>query len=182
MIGQKPNFRLVIATNSYIGSFIHELVSYAFGTLNKEKMETSDFKGKYEMSRFWGEEFNSEPKSYDDAYELRDCYLMETLQSGEDGKHTAFYYTENNENGRDCSLVIQLYQPLIDYWEEIVIRRIVKFFEFRPFINQQILPSHAQIMGIFMLDDEGFLVKKCLTKKIKEKIIIEERKKDDRII
>ena len=147
-IKQIPNYELIIKTNRYTGNFERELISYALGTLDNVQMEMGDFHGEHEMNLFWEEEFNSERKNYYDDYELKDEYLMETYQDVDDWEQMTFYHIADDIN----SLAIQLVKPLNDYWEEIIIRRIKKFFEERPCRYSNTLPKDAELLDLYLID------------------------------
>lgn len=154
-VEQKPNYELIIKTNSYTGNFERELVSYALGTLDNVQMELGDFHGEYEMELFWDEEFDSHRKDYYDDYELKDEYLMETYQEVDDWEQVTFYHM-----AEDCnSLAIQLVEPLNEFWEEIVIRRIKKFFDVHPCRYDWTLPENGKLLGLYLVDSDGNIIK-----------------------
>ncbi len=154
-IKQIPNYELIIKTNRYTGNFERELISYALGILDNVQMEMGDFHGEHEMNLFWKEEFNSGRKDYYDDYELKDEYLMETYQDVDDWEQMTFYHITDDIN----SLAIQLVKPLNDYWEEIVIRRIKKFFEERPCRYSNTLPKDAELMDLYLIDSNENRIK-----------------------
>lgn len=153
-VKQVPNYKLIIATNKYTGNFDRQLVSYALGTLDEVQMEMGDFHGDYEMDLFWKEEFNSERKEYDDPYELKDEYLMETYQNVDDWKQFTFYHIYKCNN-----VAIQLCKPLNDYWEEIVIRRIKKFFEVNPCQYDWVLSDDTKLLDLYLVDSNNTIIK-----------------------
>lgn len=154
-VEQKSNYELIIKTNSYTGNFERELVSYALGTLDNVQMELGDFHGEYEMELFWDEEFDSHRKDYYDDYELKDEYLMETYQEVDDYDQVTFYHM-----AEDCnSLAIQLVKPLNEFWEEIIIRRIKKFFDVHPCKYEWILPKNGKLLDLFLVDSDGNVIK-----------------------
>ena len=155
-VKQTPNYELIIKTNSYTGNFERELISYALGTLDNVQMEMSDFHGSYEMDLFWEEEFNSEKKDYYDDYELKDEYLMETYQYVDDWEQMTFYHICDSDFN---SLAIQLVKPLNDYWEEIIVRRIKKFFEERPCRYSHTLPKGAKLVDLYLIDSNENIIK-----------------------
>lgn len=154
-VEQISNYELVIKTNCYTGNFERELVSYALGILDNEQMEMGDFHGDYEMDLFWKEEFDSKRKDYYDDYELKDEYLMETYQEVDDWEQMTFYRIGEDSN----SLVIQLVKPLNEYWEEIVIRRVKKFFEVHPCKYEWTLSKDAKLLDLYLIDAKGTRVK-----------------------
>ena len=154
-VKQFPNYKLVIKTNSYTGNFERELVSYALGTLDNVQMEMGDFHGSYEMDLFWKEEFGSKRKGYYDDYELKDEYLMETYQDVDDWEQMTFYHMVGDCN----SLAIQLVKPLSEYWEEIIVRRIKKYFEERPSKSNWVLPQGAKLLDLYLIDSKENRVK-----------------------
>lgn len=156
-VEQKANYELIIVTNSYVGNFERELISYALGTLDNVQMEMGDFHGDYEMDLFWEEEFHSKRKDYYDDYELKDGYLMETYQDVDDWEQMTFYHMAGCNN-----LAIQLFKPLNEYWEEIVIRRIKKFFEEKPCRYSYTLPKDAELLDLYLVNSEGNHIKKYL--------------------
>lgn len=154
-VEQKPNYELIIKTNSYTGNFERELVSYAFGTLDNVQMEMGSFHGDREMDLFWEEEFEAERKDYYDDYELKDEYLMETYQDVDDWEQMTFYHMVG-----DCNtLAIQLVQPLNEYWESIVIRRIKEFFDVRPCRYEWTLPKEAKLLDLYLIDADGNIIR-----------------------
>jgi len=154
-VKQIPNYELVIKTNSYTGNFERELVSYALGTLDNVQMEMGSFHGDSEMDLFWEEEFNSERKDYYDDYELKDEYLMETYQDVDDWEQMTFYHMVGDCN----SLAIQLVKPLNEYWEEIIVRRVKKFFDERPCRYSYTLPNDAELIDLYLVDSNENLIK-----------------------
>lgn len=154
-VKQIPNYELIIKTNSYTGNFERELVSYSLGTLDNVQMELGDFHGDYEMDLFWEEEFNSERRDYYDDYELKDEYLMETYQDVDDWEQMTFYHMTDNCN----SLAIQLQKPLNEYWEEIVVRRIKKFFDVHPCRYDWTLPKNGELLDLYLVDSNGDRIK-----------------------
>lgn len=154
-VKQIHNYELIIKTNSYIGNFERELVSYALGTLDNVQMELGDFYGDYEMDLFWEEEFDSERRNYYDDYELKDEYLMETYQDVDDWEQMTFYHMADNCN----SLAIQLVKPLNEYWEKIVIRRIKKFFDVHPCRYDWTLPKNGKLLDLYLVDSDGNRIK-----------------------
>lgn len=154
-VEQKANYELIIVTNSYTGNFERELISYALGTLDNVQMELGDFHGADEMDLFWEEEFNSKRKDYYDDYELKDEYLMETYQDVDDWEQMTFYHMVGDCN----SLAIQLFKPLNEYWEEIVVRRIKKFFDEKPCRHSWTLPKDAELLELYLTDCEGNRIK-----------------------
>lgn len=157
-VEQKPNYELIIKTNSYVGNFERELISYALGTLDIVQMEMGDFHGECEMNLFWEEEFKSERKDYYDDYELKDEYLMETYQDVDDWEQMTFYHMADRCN----SLAIQLVKPLNDYWEEVVTRRIKKFFEVHPCRHDWTLPEDGKLLDLYLTDSNGNIIKKYM--------------------
>lgn len=154
-VKQVPNYELIIKTNSYTGNFERELISYSLGILDHVQMEMDSFHGDYEMDLFWEEEFNSMRKDYYDDYELKDEYLMETYQDVDDWEQMTFYHM-----AYDCnSLAIQLVKPLSKYWEEIIIRRIKKFFEERPCRYPWTLPKNGELLDLYLVDSNGNRIK-----------------------
>lgn len=154
-VEQIPNYELIIKTNSYTGNFERELVSYALGTLDNVQMEMGSFNGDYEMDLFWEEEFNSERKDYYDDYELKDEYLMETYQEVDDWNQVTFYHMIGDCN----SLAIQLVKPLNEYWEEIIVRRIKKFFDVHPCRYDWTLPKDAELIDLYLIDSNKKRIK-----------------------
>lgn len=154
-VKQIPNYELIIKTNSYTGNFERELISYSLGTLDSVQMEFSDFHGDYEMDLFWEEEFNSERRDYYDDYELKDEYLMETYQDVDDWEQMTFYHMTDGCN----SLAVQLVKPLNEYWEEIVIRRIKKFFDVHPCRYDWTLPKNGELLDLYLVDSNGNRIK-----------------------
>lgn len=153
---QDSNYELIIKTNSYVGNFERELISYALGTLDIVQMEMGDFHGDYEMDLFWNEEFNSQRKDYYDDYELKDEYLMETYQDVDDWEQITFYHMVDE----DCnSLAVQLVKPLNEYWEEIVVRRIKKFFNEHPCKYNWTLPEDGKLIDLYLTDINGDRIK-----------------------
>lgn len=152
---QNSNYELIVKTNSYVGNFERELISYALGTLDNVQMELGSFHGEYEMNLFWEEEFNSSRKDYYDAYELKDEYLMETYREVDDWEQMTFYHIADDYN---C-LAIQLFKPLNEYWEEIVIRRIKKFFETHPCEYDWTLPKDGKLLDLYLVDESGNRIK-----------------------
>lgn len=155
IVEQIPNYELIIKTNSYTGNFDRQLISYALGTLDEVQMELGCFNGDYEMDLFWEEEFNSERKNYYDEYELKDEYLMETYQEVDDWEQMTFYHMTDDLN----SLAIQLVKPLNEYWEEIIIRRIKKFFDINPCKYDCILPKNAKLLDLYLVDSHKNIIK-----------------------
>lgn len=155
IIGQKPNYELIIKTNSYTGNFERELISYAFGILDNVQMELGRFHGDYEMDLFWEEEFKTERKGYYEDYELKDEYLMETFQEVDDWEQMTFYHMVGDFN----TLAVQLVQPLNEYWESIVIRRIKKFFEVNPCRYEYTLPKDCKLLDLWLVDFDGNIIK-----------------------
>lgn len=155
-VKQIPNYELIIKTNSYTGNFERELISYSLGTLDVVQMELGrNFHGSYEMNLFWEEEFNSERRDYYDDYELKDEYLMETYQEVDDWEQVTFYHMTDDCN----SLAIQLVKPLNEYWEEIVIRRIKKFFDVHPCRYDWTLPKNGELLDLYLVDSNGDRIK-----------------------
>lgn len=154
-VKQIPNYELIIKTNSYTGNFERELISYSLGTLDNVQMEMSFFHGDYEMDLFWEEEFNSKRRDYYDDYELKDEYLMETYQCVDDWEQMTFYHMTDGCN----SLAVQLVKPLNEYWEEIVIRRIKKFFDVHPCRYDWTLPENGELLDLYMVDSNGNRIK-----------------------
>lgn len=154
-VQQIPNYELIIKTNSYTGNFERELISYALGTLDNVQMEIGNFHGDYEMDLFWEEEFSSKRKDYYDDYELKDEYLMETYQDVDDWEQMTFYHMTDECN----SLAIQLVKPLNEYWEEIVIRRIKKFFDERPCRYSWTLPKDGKLEDLYLIDSNENRIK-----------------------
>lgn len=154
-VKQIPNYELIIKTNSYTGNFERELISYSLGTLDHVQMEFDSLHGNYEMDLFWEEEFNSERKDYYDDYELKDDYLMETYQDVDDWEQMTFYHITDDCN----SLAIQLVKPLNKYWEEIIIRRIKKFFHVRPCKCDWRLPKNGKLLDLYLIDSNGNRIK-----------------------
>lgn len=160
IVPQKANYELRVVTNSYVGNFDRELVSYALGTLDNVQMEMGGFHGDDEMDRFWKEEFGSERKEYYEYYELKDEYLMETYQEVDDWEQMTFYHMQG-----DCNtLSIQLVRPLNPYWEEIVIRRIKKFFDENPCRYKETLPKEAKLLELYLVDVKGNRIKEYTRK------------------
>lgn len=155
VVKQIPNYELIIKTNSYTGNFERELISYSLGTLDNVQMELGAAHGGYEMDLFWEEEFNSERKDYYDDYELKDEYLMETYQDVDDWEQMTFYHMVGNCN----SLAVQLVKPLNEYWEEIIIRRIKKFFEVHPCRYDWTLPKDGKLLDLYLVDVNGNRIK-----------------------
>lgn len=154
-IKQIPNYELIIKTNGYVGNFIRELISYSLGTLDNVQMEFDDFHGDYEMGLFWEEEFNSERRDYFEEYELKDEYLMETYQDVDDWEQLTFYHMAD-----DCySVAIQLVKPLSEYWEEIIIRRIKKYFEVYPCKYKWKLSENEKLLDLYLVDSDGNKIK-----------------------
>ena len=118
-------------------------------------MALDSFHGNYEMDLFWEEEFNSERKDYYDNYELKDEYLMETYQVVDDWEQMTFYLMTDDCN----SLAIQLVKPLNEYWEEIIIRRIKKFFHVRPCKYDWTLPKNGKLLDLYLIDSNGNRIK-----------------------
>ena len=154
-VKQIPNYEMVIKTNSYTGNFERELVSHCFGILDNVQMEMGDFHGDYEMDQFWDEEFESSRPGYYDDYDLKDEYLMETFQDVDDWEQMTFYHMMDDSN----SLAIQLFKPLDEYWEEIVIRRIKKFFNIHPCRYEWTLPKDAELIDLYLIDSSGKIIK-----------------------
>ena len=155
-VKQIPNYELIIKTNKYTGNFERELISYSLGILDHIQMDLGNFHGDYEMNLFWEEEFNSERiASYYDDYELKDEYLMETYQEVDDWEQMTFYHMDGDLN----SLAIQLVKPLSHYWEEIVIRRIKKFFEIKPCEYKWTLPDDAELLDLYLIDSNRNRIK-----------------------
>lgn len=143
---QVPNYELIIETNSYTGNFERELVGYALGILDKVQMDLGDFHGKYEMNLFWQEEYGKRiPYPF---YSEVHRYLMETWQDVDDWVQMTFYHMCDNSN----SLTIQLAKPFDEKWEEIVIRRIKKFFEVHPCKYDFTLPEDAKLLDLYLVD------------------------------
>ena len=155
IVEQIPNYELIIKTNSYTGNFDRELISYALGILDEVQMELGYFNGEYEMDLFWEEEFNSERKNYYDEYELKDEYLMETYQEVDDWKQITFYHMADDIN----SLAIQLVKPLNEYWEEIIIRRIKKFFDVNPCKYDCMLSKNTKLLDLYLVDSHKNRIK-----------------------
>lgn len=155
-VKQIPNYELIIKTNSYTGNFERELISYALGILDSVQMELGDFHGSYEMDLFWKEEFNSRRKEYYEDYELKDEYLIETYQDVDDWEQMTFYHSGDEDFNL---LAIQLVKPLNDYWEEIIIRRIKKFFKKRPCRYSYTLPENAELLDLYLIDSNENRIK-----------------------
>jgi len=156
IVKQIPNYELVIKTNSYVGNFERELVSYSLGILDKVQMEGGSVHGAYEMDLFWKEEFNSERIDYYDDYELKDEYLMETYQEVDDWEQITFYHIVDSDS---YSLAIQLVKPLTEYWEEIIVRRIKKFFEINPCKYDFVFPDEGKLIDVYLIDSDGKRIK-----------------------
>lgn len=151
-VEQKANYKLVVETNTYAGNYERELIAYALGTLDSVALEeVGGFEE--EIESFWQEEFQCEPKDS----ELKEKYLMETYQEVDDWEQLIFYRIEHQNN-----LIIQLVQPLNDFWEEIVIRRIQKFFTDRPFADACYMREDAKVLGIYLTDSNGNIIKRYL--------------------
>lgn len=80
---------------------------------------------------------------------------METYQDVDDWEQMTFYHIANDNN----SLAIQLVRPLNDYWEEIVVRRIKKFFDDRPCRYSYTLPEDAKLLDLYMIDSNENRIK-----------------------
>jgi hypothetical protein len=156
-VEQKPNYELIIKTNKYTGNFERELISYSLGTLDNVQMELGDFHGDYEMDLFWEEEFNTTRKDYYDDYELKDEYLFETYQDVDDWEQMTFYHIVDGN-----SLAVQLIKPLNEYWEEIVVRRIKKFFDVHPCKYTWTLPEDGILIELYLIDKNGNVIKKYI--------------------
>ena len=158
IVRQEPNYELIIKTNSYTGNFDRELISYAFGTLDNVQMEMGSFSGDYEMDLFWDEEFGTERKEYYEDYELKDDFLMETYQDVDDWDQMTFYHMVG-----DCNtLAVQLVQPLNEYWEPIIIRRIKEFFDTNPCRYEGTLPADAKLLDLYLVDSDEKIVKRYM--------------------
>lgn len=157
-VKQIPNYELIIKTNSYVGNFERELISYAFGTLDNVQMEMGSFHGDYEMDLFWKEEFGTDRKGYYDDYDLKDKYLFETFQDVDDWEQMIFYYMIDGYN----TLAVQLYQPLDEFWEEIVIRRIKKFFEIKPCKYSHTISEDCKLIDLYLIDSSQNIIKRYI--------------------
>ena len=57
------------------------------------------------------------------------------------------------------SLAVQLVKPLNEYWEEIVIRRIKKFFDVHPCRYDWTLPKNGELLDLYLVDSNGNRIK-----------------------
>jgi len=130
------------------------LIAYSLGILDSEQM---DFCPRL-INKFWDEEFNKEFEYGD--YELLDEYLMETYQNVDDWEQMTFYNIDSFKNEKyDCnSIIIQLTKPLNEYWEEIVVRRIKKFFEVDT-CDEWCKDSNRKMTGLYLVDGDDNIIK-----------------------
>lgn len=130
---EKIPYYLVISTNSYSGNFHSNLIGYVLGILDDESMEELkiyNIENEY-LNKFYKEE----NKTQDDCLKELEEFLYETYQEVDDWYQNIFYFIETYkfketiENKIPCnSIFIQLKKPLEGTWEEIIIKRIKKFF------------------------------------------------------
>lgn len=62
------------------------------------------------------------------------------------------------------TLAIQLVKPLNLYWEEIVIRRIKKFFDVNPCKYDSTLPTDGKLLELYLVDMNGNRIKEYTLK------------------
>lgn len=80
---------------------------------------------------------------------------METYQDVDDWEQMTFYHIADDIN----SLAIQLVKPLNGYWEEIIVRRIKKFFDERPCRYSHTLPKDAKLVDLYLIDSNENIIK-----------------------
>lgn len=151
---QKSPYRLCIHTDDYTGNFERELVGYCFGVLDGQTEENLDEFDPDDYCKHWffqdvmarsekqyyldlSKDFKDKT-GYDDLLNYQQNplviqYLFETFQEVDDWEQFTFYYISQYFKDKDkpwnCNcLYVQLDKPLNDIWENIILRRIVKFF------------------------------------------------------
>lgn len=147
------NYEFIIKTNSYVGNFERELVGYVLGTADDISLENKDFHGEHEMRLFWKEEFN---EGFHDNFELKNDFLDSTYQEVDDWYQDIFYHMCDNAS----SLAIQLIKPFNDYWKEIIVRRVKKFFDVHPCKYDWTLPKDAKLLDLYLTDSEGNIIER----------------------
>jgi len=126
-IEQKPNYKIVIKTDSYTGNFERELVSYIFGILDSVQMDI-DYCPEY-IQKFQEEE----NLTIEDSEKFLEEYLFETYQGVDDWEQMTFYsigdYLTRDEKNPCTSIFVQLFRIPDNEWKERIIRRIKSFFD-----------------------------------------------------
>ena len=150
---QESPYRLCIHTDDYTGNFERELVGYCLGVLDSYTEENLFSYDNDDYCKHWfyqdvmarsekqyymdlSKEFYN-TTGYEDVLTFEDNplikdYLFETYQEVDDWEQFTFYYISKYFKDKEwnCnSLYIQLDKPLNEIWENIIIRRIIKFFK-----------------------------------------------------
>lgn len=121
-VPQKPDYEIVITTDSYTGNFERELIGNILGILDCVQMEI-DYASEYRENFF-----QEEGLTFEDSETLLDDYLFETHQEVDDWEQMTFYHMAGDDL---CSLNIQICKPLDAVWKERIIRRAKEFFDFK---------------------------------------------------
>ena len=152
-------YTLKICCNSYWGNFEREFLAYSIGILDDVQMHIRHSEEQLKM--FWNEVFNKEAPDFEEAlesYDLLKDYLLETFQDVDDWWQLTFYQIDwdiMHKNGSNV-LKIQLAKPLSGEWEEIIIPRMKKFFDDRPYAY---LDKDAELISITLCNRKGEVVK-----------------------
>lgn len=153
-------YTLEIECNSYWGNFEREFIGYSMGILDDVQMDIDH--SEEERAMFWEEVFNKDtPIEFDEAlksYELLRDYLFETFQDVDDWEQLTFYQIDWNvmyKEERDV-LIVQLAQPLSEYWENIIIPRMKDFFVEKP---HKWMDKNAELIGITLYDSKHNIIK-----------------------
>ena len=152
-------YTLEICCNSYWGSFEREFLAYSIGILDDVQMNIRHSEEQLKM--FWNEVFNKEAPDFEEAlesYELLKDYLLETFQECDDWEQLTFYQIDwevMHREKRDV-LKLQLAKPLSKEWEEIIIPRMKKFFNVRPY---EYMKEDTELIYICLCDRKGEVVK-----------------------
>lgn len=153
-------YTLEVECNAYWGNFEREFIAYSMGILDDVQMHINH--SEEELIMFWNEVFNYRPLTFEEAlrnYELLKEYLFETFQDVDDWEQLTFYNIDWDayHKERRNVLRIQLAQPLSNYWEQIIIPRMIAFFKLKPY---EYMNADTALVGIRLLDKKGVVVKK----------------------
>ncbi len=134
MKNNKSPYYLVVVASKWTGNFERELIAYSMGVLDEIQMEIKY--AEQELADFYREVFNKEtPEWIEFDNELFEKFLNLTYQVVDDWEQDTFYNVGvapkmlNEEfTNADSIIYIQLKKPLDEYWENIIIPRMIKYF------------------------------------------------------
>lgn len=156
-------YTIEVECNSCWGGFEREFIAYSLGILDDVQMRIRH--SEEQLSMFWEEVFNKEPIKFDEAlesYELLRDYLLETFHDVDDWYQLTFYNIDWNAYHREKRYIlkIQLAKPLSNYWENLIISRMKKFFIDKPY---EYINKDVELTDIRLCDRKGNIVKEYLT-------------------